>query len=97
MRASEWLVAAVTQTVVAIQGVVATRAANPNVESRNAIRAVVFVILVVVMVAAATVRVRMAPVLMAAADSVREMVKTATAGGMARFAVPVAIPIVPDA
>ena len=94
MRASEWLVAAVTQTVVAILRVVATRAANP---SADAIRVAAFVILVVVMVAAAMVRVRMAPVLMAAADSVREMVKTATAAGMARFAVPVAIPIVSDA
>ena len=86
-----------TQTVVAILRVVATRAANPNVVSRNAIRVAAFVILVVVMVAAAMVRVRMAPVLMAAADSVREMVKTAKAAGMVKSAVPVAILIVPDA
>ena len=89
MPTIEWLATAVIQDVVAIQGVVATRAANPNVVSRNAILAVVFVILVVVKVAAPMVRVRM---VVAGLARVAAMAAVKTAS-----AVPVAIPIAADA
>ncbi len=95
MPTIKWLATA------AIQGVVATLAvnpsvvsANPNVVSRNAIRAAVFVILAVAMVAARTAPVRTVRVMTAVADSAREMVvETATAVATVKSAVLVAIPI----